>query len=288
MPRVRSSRSRARGMARDMRGMNRDVVAPPDTWSISFADLLTLLLSFFIMRLAMTTNPHQTLSELFDNKQKKEITRQEIIEERTNALRNEVVAAISGSPENALAISDNLEIGSTEAGTILALKGGSFLPGSDVLSKETEGLVALVALLLKEKPIEITIAGHTDSVPISNALFPSNWELSGARAIAVAQLLMKQGIPGERLSAVGYAETKPRADNESPEGKEKNRRVEILLRYRDLIKQKDLTNQTLSDTPSFWVDPTPSSASPASPTSAALSLSSENGATSSAVTPIDR
>lgn len=266
--------------------MNQREQPPLDTWSVSFSDLLTLLLSFFIMRLAMTTDPHLTLSELLENKDKKEVTRAEIVSERTAALRNEIIAAISAEPIEALAVADNLEIEAKDDGTLLALKGGSFLPGSDVLSKETEKLIVLLATILREKPLDIMIAGHTDSVPISNLLFPSNWELSGARAIAVAQLLMKHGIPGTELSAVGYADTKPRADNSTAEGKERNRRVEVMLRYRDLAgKPQEMRDQAAREDSLSPAAPAPSSVSP---TSASVTLSSENGATSSAVEPMER
>jgi len=79
----------------------------------------------------------------------------------------------------------------------------------------------------------IWIGGHTDNVPISPSLrdtFASNWELSTARATAVARFLQeKVGIPGDKLIAAGYAEFQPIADNSTPEGREQNRRIEILL-----------------------------------------------------------
>ncbi|MEW6718966.1 MAG: OmpA family protein [Thermodesulfobacteriota bacterium] len=82
----------------------------------------------------------------------------------------------------------------------------------------------------------IRIEGHTDNVQISAALasrYPTNWELSAARAINVTRFLQEQGLDPARLSAVGYGEWKPVADNSTPEGRAKNRRIEINLVERD-------------------------------------------------------
>lgn len=97
-----------------------------------------------------------------------------------------------------------------------------------------EGLALLHALapVLAAAPARIEVQGHTDSVPIASWLFPSNWELSGARAAAVVRALVDGGVPAVRLSAAGYADTVPRADNATPEGRQDNRRVELVLRTR--------------------------------------------------------
>ncbi len=73
------------------------------------------------------------------------------------------------------------------------------------------------------------VAGHTDNVPIQNARFPSNWELSTARAVEVVKLLVAQGVAPGELSAAGYGEFDPVAGNDAPDGRAKNRRIEITL-----------------------------------------------------------
>jgi chemotaxis protein MotB len=73
------------------------------------------------------------------------------------------------------------------------------------------------------------VAGHTDNVPIDSARFPSNWELSTARAVEVVKLLVSQGIGPKTLSAAGYGEFDPVASNDAPDGRAKNRRIEITL-----------------------------------------------------------
>lgn len=83
--------------------------------------------------------------------------------------------------------------------------------------------------MLNSVPHHIVVAGHTDTRTIRNARYPSNWELSGARAGSVVRYLQQQGIAGSRLSAVGLADTRPLGDNTTLEGRAKNRRVELTL-----------------------------------------------------------
>jgi chemotaxis protein MotB len=73
------------------------------------------------------------------------------------------------------------------------------------------------------------VAGHTDTFPIHNKEFPSNWELSTARAVAVVKLLIKEGVKADSLSAAGYAEFDPSQSNSNDKGRAKNRRIEIVL-----------------------------------------------------------
>lgn len=102
-----------------------------------------------------------------------------------------------------------------------------------------EGLVVLGKVIEIVKSVtdkSIRIEGHTDAVPISGTLaqrYPTNWELSAARAINVARYLQKQAINPATLSAAGFGEFKPVADNDTPEGRAKNRRIEIVLVPKD-------------------------------------------------------
>lgn len=87
-----------------------------------------------------------------------------------------------------------------------------------------------VARVLKSMPDRrFQVAGHTDNVKIQTARFPSNWELSTARAIVVTKLLIEAGMPEKSLSAAGYGEFDPVVTNDAPEGRAKNRRIEITL-----------------------------------------------------------
>jgi chemotaxis protein MotB len=91
-----------------------------------------------------------------------------------------------------------------------------------------EALTSLIAPLNDVKRDWI-VAGHTDNVPIHNAKFNSNWELSAARSVEVVNYLIENGMPAERVGAAGYAEFDPVADNSTPEGRAQNRRIEIIL-----------------------------------------------------------
>jgi len=112
-----------------------------------------------------------------------------------------------------------------------------FESGRDEVKKNGEEILTKVVSILKNvEDKSIRIEGHTDNVQIAGSLlkrYPSNWELSAARAINVARLLQRKGIPGERLSAVAFGEWKPVGDNHTPEGRAQNRRIEITLVDKD-------------------------------------------------------
>jgi chemotaxis protein MotB len=93
-----------------------------------------------------------------------------------------------------------------------------------------EATLAQIAPILREiEGRQFQIAGHTDNMPIRTRRFPSNWELSTERAVAVTRFLIGQGLAPERLSAAGYAETEPVTSNDTATGRAQNRRIEIVL-----------------------------------------------------------
>ena len=105
-----------------------------------------------------------------------------------------------------------------------------FDSGQATLQPEGEPLLGEVAQLLNvDKSHPITVEGHTDNVPIATAQFPSNWELSTARATTVVRFLIAHGVSAGRLGAVGYADLHPIATNATVAGRALNRRVEIVL-----------------------------------------------------------
>ncbi len=104
-----------------------------------------------------------------------------------------------------------------------------FDSGSAQIRPEFVPILEKVAEELMKIPNDIRIEGHTDNRPIHTPMFPSNWELSAARATSVLRFLVGKGIDPSRLSAVGYGEFRPVASNDTPEGRAKNRRVEILV-----------------------------------------------------------
>jgi len=107
---------------------------------------------------------------------------------------------------------------------------GVFDSGSDQLRPEGRALVDTLATSLVSLGNYIRIEGHTDNVPIHNAKFPSNWELSTSRAtVVVSYMIAKFGMQPDALSAAGYAEYRPVAENDTEEGKARNRRVDIIV-----------------------------------------------------------
>lgn len=107
----------------------------------------------------------------------------------------------------------------------------AFAPGSAELKRETFSVLAGIAETVGRRPdLNIEILGHTDDRPIATPEFPSNWELSAARASAVARHLIQSGVDQARLSVEGYAAFRPASPNESDASREANRRVEIRFR----------------------------------------------------------
>lgn len=107
---------------------------------------------------------------------------------------------------------------------------GVFDSGSDQIKPAGKSMLDTLATSLVSLGNYIRVEGHTDNVPIHNDRFPSNWELSTARAtMVVSYLIIKFGMWPELLSAAGYAEYRPAADNDTEEGKARNRRVDIIV-----------------------------------------------------------
>ncbi len=104
-----------------------------------------------------------------------------------------------------------------------------FASGDARLKSEVIPVLSNLATIFSTFTNSIQVEGFTDDQPIKTTTFPSNWELSAARAASVVHLLMRRGINPVRMSATGYAEFKPIADNSSKEGRQKNRRVMIII-----------------------------------------------------------
>jgi len=108
-----------------------------------------------------------------------------------------------------------------------------FAPGSADLKRDGQSLLKELVDALEDVPYQIVIVGHTDNVPIGPGLakrYPSNWELAGARASSVVRLMASQGIPPAQLLAISMGDTRPIADNATPEGREINRRIDVRIR----------------------------------------------------------
>jgi chemotaxis protein MotB len=113
--------------------------------------------------------------------------------------------------------------------TISFTQAALFPSGEDVIVQDTFPSIKKIASAINEIPNPVRMEGHTDAVPIHNSHFRSNWELSAARSIALLELLTKFGVSKDRLSIAGYADTAPLDNNETEEGRQKNRRVDIII-----------------------------------------------------------
>jgi chemotaxis protein MotB len=136
----------------------------------------------------------------------------------TEALRTEIKAG-------------KLEIKQEDRGLVISLEQAAFFPsGDDTVDPKRFEAINTIAALFRDSPNAIRLEGHTDSIPIHTARFHNNWELSAARGIAMLDLLSNQfGIAHDRLAVVGYADTVPKASNDTEEGRRTNRRVDIVI-----------------------------------------------------------
>ncbi|RMH44176.1 MAG: flagellar motor protein MotD [Gammaproteobacteria bacterium] len=145
-------------------------------------------------------------------------------QEEFQQLAENLAQALSPLTEKGL-----LQINATEDWIELDFPSGLlFTSGSDVLSPSAQAVLQQVATVLKKTTNLIRVRGFTDSQPVGGR-FQSNWALSAARAVAVVQLLQGNAIEPERLAIEGYGEYAPIADNETPEGRARNRRVVIAI-----------------------------------------------------------
>jgi chemotaxis protein MotB len=213
-----------------------------ERWLVTYADLITLMMVFFLVMYALapkgvnenfeklkaslstslkkTTNPKIGEKDAYvsvGTKQDKEL----------RATQEQVVDTIvTQDPKG----NRDVKVEVDERGLVVSLIDTSFFdPGSATLKPNAVKLLRGMAAAFLKQTNEVRVEGHTDNVPIHTAQFASNWELSASRAAAVVRLLNAQGVVSSRLSAVGYAETKPLQSNGTPEGRKRNRRVEIVL-----------------------------------------------------------
>jgi chemotaxis protein MotB len=124
-----------------------------------------------------------------------------------------------------------IEVREEKRGVVIALsEAGFFQSGSADLQKGTASALELVARKLRGQGFDIVVEGHTDNVPVRSNKYRSNWELSTARATSVISYFVDQAAyDAERLSAAGYGEHKPVGSNDTPEGRARNRRVDIVV-----------------------------------------------------------
>ena len=226
-----------------------------EAWLLPYSDLMTLLLALFICLFAISQTDQTKLVQMaqaftaafnlggpsfFDKAGPSNSMQREIItsEDQGNAAylqENQQLQDLQARLEQYIQennLQDELSTELQEEGLMIRIKEKALFPsGSADLIPESERIGPLVAGLLAEIPERVLISGHTDTDPINTAQFPSNWELSSARAMTFMKYLMaiNQNLNPARFSAIGYGEYRPIAMNDTPENKQKNRRVEVLI-----------------------------------------------------------
>lgn len=248
-------------MARSRKGQDRYT---DETWLIPYADMLTLLLALFIVLFAASAvdaerleRISQSLSiafqgsvgvldhpspiapiipETVSNKKEADPTSQEEFDDLgLGKIDYLALKEIQDSIDRYIAEKDlglSLQTNLTQEGLMVTiLDNALFDSGSAVVRPEARELAREISeLLVIDPPRHITVSGHTDNVPINTAQFPSNWDLSAARALNFLKILLENTkLDPARFSAIGYGEYRPVAPNDTPENRAKNRRVEILI-----------------------------------------------------------
>lgn len=225
-------------------------------WLVSYADFMTVLFAFFVVLYAVSNiNLHKyqqiskSVSKAFD-KSTKNVQQETIIQEKAhplftkklidneniakasddnlNQIPNSMLTKLSETFKSDLGISPYLSANKTWLEFSLGSK-TFFKSGQAQITKKALPTLEKLASILKKTRYPIAIEGYTDNLPIKNDKFASNWELSAARAAAVARTLASFGVAPNQISATGFGKQFPIADNDTKKGREKNRRVLIIV-----------------------------------------------------------
>ena len=223
-------------------------------WLTTFNDLVTLLMVFFVMLFTMSTVDTRKMQDFqyalqsglgimeTGNKVAVSVKKTQPVEDMSHIMtqaegeRNKHGSNQPGGkladPIGQLVKADlGIQVTHTHQGTRLSFEDQVLFDfGRAAISPTGFIFLDKIADVLKKVPYAVRVEGHTDNVPIQTHRFPSNWELSVARAVNVVKYFAEvSNIDPKRLSAVGYGESRPVAANDSPSDRAKNRRVEILL-----------------------------------------------------------
>lgn len=212
-------------------------------WMATFSDMMTLLLTFFVMLVAMSSVEVKKFEEALSY-----FTGRRGLMEQEGMMPGIMgVAGQQDAREKAKQFEDiarkvqekglgsAVDVDLTERGVrVTFIDSIAFASGAVELNESARDVLRTVAELATSASA-VEVEGHTDDRPIATAAYPSNWELSAARAAAVVRFLVDQpgALPPDRYVAVGYGEFRPRAPNDIPEGRARNRRITVLFRTSD-------------------------------------------------------
>jgi chemotaxis protein MotB len=223
-----------------------------DRWLVSYADFITLLFAFFVVMYALSSVNegkyrvlanslvnafgHVPTAPLLKNEMQpvvpllprpKRQASDALLRERDHltGVARDILKVLAP-----LVDQGKVRVTQTTRGVSVEINASVlFAPGNAKLSNESSQALKAVAAVLKNDDHAIRVEGHTDSVPIQTTLFPSNWELSAMRAGSVVRLFVENGIADMRLTAVGHGSTRPVDTNDTVEGRQRNRRVTVMI-----------------------------------------------------------
>jgi chemotaxis protein MotB len=235
-----------------------------ERWLVSYADFITLLFAFFVVMFASTQSDKNKAKAVSDSvrealehgqfstaistvlgRGKHEARRQSVNPDLANQSEN--LPPLPPPPGHPADLSKslqtlqnglNLELAAGKVqlklegrGLVISLREAAFFAsGDDAVATASYPILAKIAEVIRDIPQPLRLEGHTDSIPIHNSRFRSNWELSAARAIAMMELLCQRfAIPNDRVAVAGYAENAPVGRNDSEEGRAHNRRVDLVV-----------------------------------------------------------
>lgn len=256
-----------------------------ERWLISYSDFVTLLFALFVMLYSISQvneNKYKELSMAMNNVfndpklsikpiQIGEIERSINVENNTaNDLspQSPQTSQLNSNGQGAFIQSADLsqlsdqfsdkfsdlidneiiQVNNNEYWLEISLNNSILFPlGSVKANDSAEDVLFEIADILKPFNNPIQVEGYTDNLAVNSAQFPSNWELSSARAAAIVKILADGGVAPARLSAVGYGQYHPIAENETPEGREKNRRVVLMMARQKQDRPKVKTAESIND-----------------------------------------
>ncbi len=203
-------------------------------WLITYSDMTTLLLAFFLLMFSFTllTGSHQDdlVKALNVVSANGKVVKREPPREDLEKAAREIAAQFKDK---------DTFVDTTETEVTVGLSSNvTFASGEAALTDAGHEALEKAGAILARLPNAIRVEGHTDDVPMKSADFASNWHLSAGRAQSVVKLLVASGVDPHRLEVVGYGDTRSRQPNTTPEGRAANRRIEIKLVRSDARAQK--------------------------------------------------
>lgn len=212
-----------------------------EAWMATFADLLSLMLTFFVLLFAMKSVDQGQLEEdlgyfrqggigILRSGNNMPLMPPESYELDARVMKQFSPAEVQEMFNNQR-MHGQVTVRTEKEGLVISVSSGIlFLPGQADLRPEAEEILNEVVLATQGAEYPIQVEGHTDNLPIQTARYASNWELSVARAGSVIRYMLKDGkLDSPRFSLVGYGDSRPLVENTTPENRSKNRRVDIVF-----------------------------------------------------------